>query len=29
VMFLDYRGVMKFSLRSGTTVTARGAFRIN
>jgi hypothetical protein len=29
VMFLDYRGVMKFSLRSGTTVTAHGAFRIN
>ena len=26
---LDYRGVMKFSLRSGTTVTAHGAFRIN
>jgi hypothetical protein len=29
VMFLDYRGVMKFSLRSGTTVTAHGAFKIN
>jgi hypothetical protein len=28
VMFLDYRGVMKFFLRSGTTITARGSFRI-
>lgn len=29
VMFLDYRGTMKFSLRSGKIVTARGAFTIN
>jgi hypothetical protein len=29
VMFLDYRGVMPFTLRSGKTVTARGSFKIN
>ena len=28
VMYLDYRGVMKFFLRSGTTVTAKGSFKI-
>jgi hypothetical protein len=28
VMFLDYRGVMKFFLRTRTVVTARGAFKI-
>ena len=28
VMFLDYRGVMNFSSRVGTTVVARGAFKI-
>ena len=28
VMFLDYRGSMKFFLRSGKTLTARGTFRI-
>lgn len=28
VMYLDYRGVMKFFLRTRTTVTARGAFKI-
>ena len=28
VMFLDYRGAMKVFLRSGTAVTAHGAFRI-
>ena len=29
VMFLDYRGVMPFTLRAGSTVTARGSFKIN
>jgi hypothetical protein len=29
VMFLDYRGTMPFSLRAGTTVTARGVFKIS
>ncbi len=28
VMFLDYRGVMPFVLRSGTTTIGRGAFTI-
>ena len=28
VMFLDYRGVMRFSTRTGGTVVARGAFTI-
>ena len=28
VMFLDYRGVMRFYSRTGTTVVARGAFNI-
>jgi hypothetical protein len=28
VMFLDYRGVMRFYSRVGTTVAARGAFTI-
>jgi hypothetical protein len=28
VMYLDYRGVMKFFLRSGTLVTAKGSFKI-
>jgi hypothetical protein len=28
VMFLDYRGVMKFYSRAGRTVVARGAFKI-
>lgn len=28
VMYLDYRGVMPFFLRSGTTVSATGKFRI-
>jgi hypothetical protein len=28
VMFLDYRGVMNFSSRTGSTVVARGAFKI-
>lgn len=28
VMFLDYRGQMKFYLRAGTTITARGIFKI-
>jgi hypothetical protein len=28
VMFLDYRGVMRFSSRVGSTVVARGAFTI-
>jgi hypothetical protein len=28
VMYLDYRGVMKFFLRSAGTITARGRFRI-
>jgi hypothetical protein len=28
VMFLDYRGGMKFVLRTGTSVVARGTFRI-
>lgn len=28
VMYLDYRGALKFSLRSGTTVIARGKFTI-
>jgi hypothetical protein len=27
-MVLDYRGSMKFFLRSGKTLTARGTFRI-
>jgi uncharacterized cupredoxin-like copper-binding protein len=29
VMFLDYRGVMKFFLRSSGTTYARGAFKIS
>ena len=29
VMFLDYRGVMKFSTRAGTTVIATGSFKIS
>jgi hypothetical protein len=29
VMFLDYRGVMKFSTRAGSTVIATGSFKIN
>ena len=29
VMFLDYRGVMKFSTRAGNTVIATGSFKIN
>jgi hypothetical protein len=29
VMFLDYRGIMKFSTRAGTTVIATGSFKIN
>ncbi len=29
VMFLDYRGVMKFSTRAGSTVVASGSFKIN
>ena len=29
VMFLDYRGVMKFSTRAGKTVVATGSFKIN
>lgn len=28
VMYLDYRGVMKFSTRAGKTVVATGSFRI-
>jgi hypothetical protein len=28
VMYLDYRGALKFFLRSGTTVIARGKFTI-
>ena len=28
VMFLDYRGVMPFYIKSGKTITARGAFKI-
>jgi hypothetical protein len=28
VMYLDYRGVMKFSTRAGKTVVATGVFRI-
>jgi hypothetical protein len=28
VMYLDYRGVLKYFNRSGTTTTARGAFRV-
>ncbi|HET8529496.1 MAG TPA: hypothetical protein VFL60_11325 [Gaiellaceae bacterium] len=28
VMFLDYRGVMRFSIRAGKVVSARGSFRI-
>jgi len=28
VMFLDYRGVMPFYIKSGTTITAKGAFKI-
>ena len=29
VMFLDYRGVMKFSTRAGSTIIATGSFKIN
>jgi hypothetical protein len=29
VMYLDYRGVLPFFTRSGTTTVARGAFRVN
>jgi hypothetical protein len=29
VMFLDYRGVMKFSTRAGNTVVATGSFKIS
>jgi hypothetical protein len=29
VMFLDYRGVMKFSTRAGSTVIATGSFKIS
>jgi hypothetical protein len=29
VMYLDYRGFMKFSTRAGSTVVATGVFKIN